>query len=270
MRFAVIMLLVLCYVLAFPGCTASSNSDGDLDSALHLATRLGKAIFEYDQACQVATDTLRSLNPDASKLGMYLAMRDTAGWRVAFGQLSDSRQQFFLAYEIFLDPSAKISRIREFQRPKATVGFYRDAALCVTLAREQFTPLTSSYNYVVLPVNRDSVLVYFIPAQVSPNIYPLGGDAKFLVSATQAKVISTTILHRGILSIPASSDSAKIAMSYHNAVVTTCPVETDVFFVLHRQPPAPHRVFTMDFDFLISTKGDITYSDIATSLRGVR
>jgi hypothetical protein len=74
--------------------------------------------------------------------------------------------------------------------------------------------------------------VYILPAQTTADVYPLGGDTRYLLSADGSKIIETRQLHKTILEIKnAPSDTKKVA-GYHTHILTDIPEDTDVFHVL--------------------------------------
>jgi hypothetical protein len=100
--------------------------------------------------------------------------------------------------------------------------------------------------------------VYVLPAQTVADVYPLGGDARYLVSADGSTIIESRQLHKTILEMKSSPPSGgQQVAGFNTDVLSDVPVDTDVFFVLARKPPAPEFVATQNGMYEIDTDGTI-------------
>jgi hypothetical protein len=100
--------------------------------------------------------------------------------------------------------------------------------------------------------------VYVLPAQTKSEIYPLGGDTRFLISADGSKIIETRRLHQAILEMDRSGPSAaKQVSSFHTHFLTDTPEDTDVFHVLRQTNPLPEIIGTKAGLFDVDTDGTI-------------
>ena len=113
----------------------------------------------------------------------------------------------------------------------------------------------------VLPGPSNRLYVYVLPAQTKPDIYPLGGDARYLMTADGGSIVEKRQLHKSIIEIDQRSmipEGATPAGGTHTHVLSDVPEDTDVFHVLTRQPPQPEFIGTRSGTFYeISSDGTI-------------
>jgi hypothetical protein len=115
------------------------------------------------------------------------------------------------------------------------------------------------YNVAVLPADSNQIYVYVVPAQTKEGIFPLGGDARYLVSADGLKIIEKRQLHISIIEFSTPLDLQEVEAGYHTAVLDDIPEDTDVFHVLSRHPSVPELVATKHYVFRIEPDGTINY-----------
>ncbi len=98
--------------------------------------------------------------------------------------------------------------------------------------------------------------MYLYPAQVKAEVFPLGGDVRYLVSADGGKILEKRQLHKTILeSGPAKGKKAVEGM--HTHALSDVPEDTDVLHVLQQSPPRPETVVTAHFVYEIGAGGAI-------------
>ena len=206
-------------------------------------TARGRMLEEYDQAAWHATDATLALKPDEGSVGRYIAQKTSAGWEVVFGRLNEGTTKFLVVYEATQGQDLKHFNLKKYDPPKENTGFYFAAAKAIGLALQEFHAENRPYNAYVLP-QADQLYVYILPAQTKPDIYPLGGDARYAVSVDGATIIEKRQLHKTILENRASDapEGTKIESGYHTHVLTDVPEDTDVFHVLTQNPPLPEYV----------------------------
>lgn len=99
-----------------------------------------------------------------------------------------------------------------------------------------------------------------VPAQTKTGIYPLGGDVRYLITADGNAIVEKRQLHKTILEndpSSASKGSTPVA-GFHTHVLSDVPEDTDVFYVLTRQPAQPEYIGTMNKKlYVISVDGTI-------------
>jgi hypothetical protein len=211
-------------------------------------TARGRALFEYDQAAWHATDAVRATSPSAQAVGRYIAQKSDAGWKVAFGHLNNTRDKFLVAYEATQGATLQDFTVKKLDPPQEDTTFYLAAARSIDTALHDFHGQNRPYNVAVLPAPSSLLYVYVVPAQTKAGIYPLGGDARYLVSPDGNSIVEKRQLHKTIIEISPDSipKGATPSAGYHTHVLSDVPEDTDVFHVLTRQPPQPEYIGTMN------------------------
>jgi hypothetical protein len=116
------------------------------------------------------------------------------------------------------------------------------------------------YNVAVLPAEKGRVWVYLVPAATKPNVWPLGGDFRYLMSADGSKIVSKRQLHKSVIEVEPPKDKVnKQVAGMHTHVMDDIPEDTDVFHVLTRKPSVPEMVITKQIVFQVDPDGSITY-----------
>ncbi|HMJ08668.1 MAG TPA: hypothetical protein VK468_06665, partial [Pyrinomonadaceae bacterium] len=186
--------------------------------------------------------------------------RKTGGiWTVVYGKLNDKKDRYLISYEATQQASPTEFKVQKFVKPREDTVFYLNAARAIATAAAVFAPAADRpYNAAVLPITDGRFTVYFVPAQVTTGIFPLGGDTRYIVSSDGTKIVETRQLHRSIIDfqIPAN---AKPESGYHTAILDDVPEDTDVFHVLAREPKIPELVVTQKYVYRINTDGSILY-----------
>lgn len=229
------------------------------DPVLRQVERLGRALYEYDQAAAKATDALMDLHPEQSRLGMFIAWRTDTGWKVGFGHLDPEGTAFLLAYEAGIGPDGETWRVETFPEPVRRTGFYRQAARAWQAVKPRVKTDFAPLNVAMLPGDGESIYVYVYPGQTTFDHYRLGGDTRYTCDLKRNTVTETRRLHRDVLLMPyaVKSDEDKVDITSTTAVVTNVPVETDILYVLSRRFSAQHVVLTKQWTYILTPKGRI-------------
>jgi hypothetical protein len=232
------------------------------DSTLGAITARGRALAAYDAAAWHASDALMALTAAPQGVTGYVVRQAEAGWVVAFGRLSDDRSSFVVAYEA--RPGADSSRNAGYTAtalspPLADTGYYARAARAIDTARAAFGAVQRPYNVAALPAPGGEWWVYLVPAPTVAGVWPLGGDARYRVSADGRRVLERRQLHRAVIEFGAEPAPAggRVEAGTHVAVLDDVPEDTDVFHVLTRTPKVPQYVVTNAFVYNIATDGTI-------------
>jgi len=219
-------------------------------------TERGRQLAEYDTAAWHASDAVVALSPPEGSVARYIAMKTEAGWVVAFGRLNEKRDKFLIAYEATQATTPVEFKVKKHDPPKEDAGFYLSAAKAIDTALADFRGESRPYNVAALPAKSGQVYVYVVPAQTKQNVYPLGGDARYLISQDGSKIVEKHQLHRSIIDF---ESAANTSAGFHTAVVDNVPEDTDVFFVLSRRPLTPEFIMTEKFLYRVETDGTIKY-----------
>ena len=119
--------------------------------------------------------------------------------------LNADKSKFLIGYEAEQLVKPKEFAARKNEPALEDRGFYLFAARAMELASADFGSAGGPHNVAVLAVtgadakDRQGLLyVYFYPAQTKAGIYPLGGDAKYLVSPDGMKIIEKRQMHKTV------------------------------------------------------------------------
>jgi hypothetical protein len=246
-------MLVIALVLCTPSVSAQKSNPLS-DSELAAISARGRTLAEYDSASWHATDAVKARNPARGAVGRYIARKTDAGWVVVFGRLNETKDAFLIVYEASQGSSPREFTVKTYDPPQKDAGFISVAAIEISLQNSHLE--RRPYNTYILSLDSGQLHVYVLPAQTLADVYPLGGDTRFLVSADGSNIIETRQLHKTILEVKHSAPSGtKPAGGFHTHVLTETPEDTDVFHVLRQTPPLPEFVGTKSGNYMIETDG---------------
>jgi hypothetical protein len=229
-----------------------SNSD------LAAITARGRLLYESDQAAWHASDAVMAAHPPKEDIGRYIARKTDAGWEVAFGHLNESRDAFLVGVLATEGKSLQEFSVKRYETPQRDTGFYLAAAKGIEKVLKDFHGADRPYNVAVLPADASQLYVYLMPAQTEDGVYPLGADARYLISPDGA-IVEKRQLHKGIIPtggpVPAGTT---VAAGVHSHVLSDVPEDTDVFYVLTRKPSMPEYIGTEIAVYVVNADGTIT------------
>jgi hypothetical protein len=251
-------------LLVLFGLAAAVSKAQSAPGAAELAeiTERGRALAEYDQAAWHATDAVQTANPKTLEGQHYIAKKENGKWKVVFGALNAGKSKFLIAYEAEQLAKSKEFSAKRDEPARVEAGFYLFAARALELALADFGPAARPYDAAVLPAEpsetnaQGGLFVYLYPGQTKAGIYPLGGDARYLVSADGTKILAKRQMHKSVIeSRPLKGK--KVEAGFHTHVLSDAPEDTDVLHVLQQDPPVPEFVSTAHFMYEILTNGTI-------------
>jgi len=225
-------------------------------------TERGRNLAGYDSACWHASDALQGKDPKPGSVNRYIARKTEKGWVVAFGKLDDEQAHFLVAYEATEGKDADHFEVKALDPPKQDTQFLRSAARAIDVALRDFVTQPDlerrPYNVAVLPAPKEEFWVYLVPAPTKAGVWPLGGDARYLVSADGAKILAKRRLHKSVIELerPKAADQQQVA-GVHTHVLDEIPEDTDVFHVLTRKPSVPEIIRTEHWMFVVEPDGKI-------------
>jgi hypothetical protein len=247
--------LVLCS--SFFSAAKEKPSECDLAAT----TERGRSMEEYDVASWHATDAFLAMKPAEGSTRYYFAKKGVSGWTVVFGKFNEARDRFLVVYEAVQGSSPVDFSVVKHDPPVEDAGFYLAAAKASEKALADFPLEKRSYNTYVLPRADGQLYFYLLPATNENGVYLLGGDIRYLFSADGTTILERHPMHKTILRFDMneqSKDGKKLAAGFHTHVLSNCPEDTDVFYVLTRKPSTPEYVGTMGKKiFVIETDGTI-------------
>ncbi len=225
----------------------------------------GRNLAAYDSAAWHASDALQSKNVKPGSVAVYLARKTDQGWTVVFGRLDEKKDRFLIAYEAVQGKAPDRFEVKELEQPKEDAGFFRAAARAIDVTVKDITAnfqgQRRQYNVAVLPAEKGQLWVYFVPAPTKPNIWPLGGDFRYLISSDGTRIQAKRQLHKTIIEIepPQDKDQQQVA-GIHSHVLDDTPEDTDVFHVLSRKPSVPEMIITKQFVYQVDPDGSVKYA----------
>ena len=222
-------------------------------------TARGRMLYECDQANWHASDAVQALNPPLELVGRYIARKTGSVWTVGFGRLNEARDKFLVAYEATQGTTLNNFTVKKIDPPQGDISFYLFAARALDTALRDFRGEKRPYNAAVLPTTDDQLYVYVMPAQTKDDVYPLGGDVRYLISPDGNTIVEKRQLHKTILENQADSSKGTTHVAgFHTHVLSDVPEDTDVFHVLTQNPPLPEYVGTMSKKlYIINADGTI-------------
>lgn len=224
-------------------------------------TARGKLLAEYDSAAWHSTDAVQALNPKPGSVNKYVGRKTKTGWTMAYGRIAPTWDKFLIAYEAVQGDSPDKFTVKEHNPPLEDTGYFLHAARANDTVRSDYVRENRAHNVTVLPADGGNFWVYILPAQLTEGPYPLGGDARYLVSEDGWKILEKTQLHGPVIDErDDAKDQPPPKFRSHSDDLTEIPVETDVFYVLSRKPLVPEYVTAGKQKFLIKTDGTIELS----------
>lgn len=249
--------LVIALVVCAPLVFAQKNKPLS-DSELAAITARGRMLADYDTASWHATDAVMALKPAEGAVGRYIARKTDAGWVVVFGKFNEAKDAFLIVYEATQGSGPKEFTVKTYDPPQKDTGFFYVAAKAIEISLQNSHLERRPYNTYVLPLDSGQLYVYVLPAQTVADVYPLGGDTRFLVSADGSNIVETRQLHKTILEVKRSvPPGATPAGGVHTHVLTDTPEDTDVFHVLRQTHPLPEFVGTKNGLYEVQVDGTI-------------
>jgi hypothetical protein len=222
----------------------------------------GRLLAEYDRAAWHSTDAVMATHPRRDNDSRFICRKAEEKWMCVFGRLSADK--FLIDYEAVQGATLLDFQVKHHEPPMENAEFFFFAVKAMLTAGADFqkTAEKRPYNPSVLPGPSGQWYVYIVPAQTKNGVYPLGGDARYLIGPDGNTIVEKRQLHKSILEInPANvPKGATFSGGWHNHVITDTPEDTDVFYVLTRRPLAPESVGAGKHVYFIETDGTIKVS----------
>lgn len=226
------------------------------EAELAQITERGKNLAAYDVAVWHGSDAVLALKPVEGSVVRYIGKRSGDSWTVAFGRLNETRDKFLISYEAIQGATPKEFKGAKVEPVKEDTGFFLFAARAIETSLADFKGASRPYNVAVLPAPSNQFYVYVIPAQTKNGVYPLGGDARYLISGDGLKIVEKRQMHKAIIEFTTGEN---VHAGFHTAVLDEVPEDTDVFHVLTRKPSVPQWIATRSFVYRIEPDGTARY-----------
>jgi hypothetical protein len=240
----VVGLLIIGIATGLPGtgAAAESPSQDELDAI----TERGRALVAYDQAAWHSTDAVLALKPRDGVVTHYVPRRMPAAWVVAFGHLAEGGAAFIVEYEAKAKSESGPFVAAAVKPARRDTDYFLHAVRAIELAKGDFQFLDRQYNVAALPIDTGEWWVYLMPAQVKSDVWPLGGDGRYRITADGSRILEKRQLHKSIIEQPVPKNAAA---GFHTHILSDLPEDTDVFLVLVRRPAVSEFVGTRDHTY---------------------
>src|SRR5215831_3105378 len=231
--------LFLSIILLFNSSWTSVQRETPASNAeLAEITERGRQLAAYDVAAWYGSDAVTALSPEKGSVTRYVARKTDKGWVVEFGHFNETGDKFLITYEAVQGSTPKEFKGSKIDPARIDTDFFFHAARAINTAIADFKGEKRPYNAAALPAKSNQFYVYILPAQTENGIFPLGGDARYLISADGSKIVEKHQMHVSIIEYGRTEESKKIEVGRHAAVLDDAPEDSDVFLVLSRTPSA--------------------------------
>lgn len=238
---------------SLPNGALADPNQADLDRV----TALGRQLAQYDANAADSTDAVMALRPPRSAMGLYVGLLVNGQWVFTFGHLDESQQAFLIAYEARRGDTGR-HEVSALDPAKADTGAWAASARAQTAAESDFARAShpaANYNIASLIQPDGTIYVYLYPGQTSNAELVYGADWRYTYSSDGRTLIERRQLHKALLRMTLGGNAVA---GVHSDILSDIPVETDVFWVLLRQPAMPEYVSAGGWTFKIATDGSIT------------
>jgi len=230
--------------------------DRPSDAELAAITERGRELAAYDQAVWHATDAVQMANPKTAQGERALARLENGKWSVVFGSLNAGGTKLVIDFVATQQEKPQEFHVAARVPPVEDAGLFLFAARAQETALADFGATARPYSSAVLRAPDERFYVYVYPAPTSSGVYPIGGDARYLISWDGGKIVEKRQLHKGIVGESAGKEK-KGAAGSHTHTLSDEPEDTDVLHVLQRNPGAAETVVTPHFVYEIAADGAI-------------
>jgi hypothetical protein len=249
-------------------CVVNAQEPPGQDELAAISAR-GKRLTAYDQAAWHAGDALTELGHDDSKVSCSIAQEGPDGrWRVVYGKRTEADDAFLIAYEAIQKKSPRSFVANAKTPPVMDSDYFLRASRAIDTARAAFGPVQRPYNLAILPTSDGGWFVYLFPASTSVEVWPIGGDERYTITADGRAITESRRLHKTILDI-AMSKKLKSVAGFHVHVLACIPEDTDVLAVLSRPIKAAEYIACDPFAYVVDPDGSVRFLGHSKELFGV-
>lgn len=249
------MVAVICLAL-FAHHLPGQVKDKDLNAYLGGVTERGRALFEYDQAAWHGTDAFFALHPDTGGLTHYFCVKTPAGWEVVFPKWNGTHDRLLVIYKAMESGGPENYKATKLDPPEEGPDVFAVRERALELAVGDFQAKNRPYNSAILPSEGGNLYVYLYPGQIKADVWPIGGDVRYTISADGKRIIEKRQLHKTIMDMQVDP-SKQVVAGYHVHVLSDVPEDTDVLYVLNRRPSMPEYIGAGKHIFIVGTDGSI-------------
>lgn len=230
--------------------------DKDLNAYLAGVTERGRNLYTYDQCAWHGTDAFFALHPDTNGLTHYICMKTPMGWEVVFPKWNATHDRLMVAYEAKEAASPADYTAVKYDPPREGPDDLVGKERALELAIGDFGAANRPYNTAILPDEDGRLYVYLYPGQTKSDVWPLGGDVRYTISADGKQIVEKRQLHKTILDMR-FDPKLQVVSGVHIHVLSDVPEDTDVLYVLTRRPSIPEFIGAGKREFIVNTDGSI-------------
>lgn len=249
--------ILLTFLLISTSAISFSYDDEPTKKELKEISSRGKSLAEYDAVIWQASDALSKAKPDKTKIKQYIAKKVNKLWHVAFGELKNNE---FYIYAKAIQDKKNVDKFHVKIKEEVDNKDFINEVHAFETAYNTFAKVNKidrPFNILIIPAQNNEILVYIVPAALKKDVYPLGGDYRYLISADGKTLKEEKQLHRGILEV--SGKGKKFTRSF--TILGNQPVDTDVYHVIIRKPRIPHFIMALNKEWVykIDESGNIKF-----------
>lgn len=259
--FALVLFPILSTAIARDAVAQNAATQQQLDE---ISAR-GRALAGYQRAAWTASMQLLTTNPDPWQVQRYVAYHADSGWVVAFGRLNTERDTFYVSH-IAIPAAVNGQRVdstfefQTFAEPGPDTDFLVRAARAMDVATMALGVTARAYTAAAIPNAQGEWLVYLTPSADAANVWPVGDDVRYRVSADGQRILETHRMHVGMMEANrgAASGDARLVAKGSGKALRDLPEDSDVFHVLMSRPAAAEVIVTPRHRYRIDVDGSIT------------
>lgn len=255
----IFLALTALYFVAFVNPSAAQMrhvDDHDLKAYLAAVTARGRAMYEYDQCAWHGTDAIFAMHPDMTDAARYLCLKTQAGWDLVFPKWNATHDRLLVAYEAKEGSTQADYTAVKYDPPREAPENLIATERALELAISDFGSVKRPYNTAVLPAGDGNLYVYLYPSQTTDDVWPLGGDVRYTISADGKRILEKRQLHKAILDMRVDPKLHMVS-GVHIHVLSDVPEDTDILYVLTRKPSMPEFIGAGKRMFSVQTDGSI-------------
>ena len=154
----------------------------------------GRRIAEQNFALRQALQALESVNPEPSRVTLYITnRRDDDLWRVYFGSLDFPNRRFMVAYEaVQVSPGSEEFAVTSHPEDVPADEYVSSSAMALITALNAFEPPQITFYPHVFRERDGRWVTYFLPDLVPPGSMPQQVDSRVVVSPDTRTVLEST------------------------------------------------------------------------------
>jgi hypothetical protein len=153
-----------------------------------------------------------------------------------------------------------------FAQPAPDVDFLVRGARAMDLATMTMGMTKRAYSAAAIPDENGNWFVYLTPSADVANVWPLGDDVRYRVSADGQRILETRRMHAAM--VAPSKEGAQLTS--RRKALHDLPEDSDVFHLLMNHASVSEVVVTAKYQYLVSPDGAIRMMQGKETVVGAR